>query len=121
MSFETQEQAQMHCDKVLDILDPDCDGHWHGRVWDNLGWHCAWQWGSVSLYYSDHGDDYDVLIGAPGGWGGRADLSCTDNEDCCKDPKEAIRKACDVALEVFEKEWKPIQLSVEEIRSSVEK
>ncbi len=118
MSFDSKIKAQTHSDKVLTILDPECDGIWQGRVWDNLGWHCAWQRGSVTLYYSVYSNHYSVLIGEPGGCGGHADLS-HDDVPCSKDPKEAIRLACDAALETIETEWKPIELSVAQVRLSL--
>ena len=125
MSFKSKKQAQTHCDTVLTILDPKCEGTWTGRVWNNLGWHCAWQQGSVSLYYSSYNKSYSVLIGDPGTWAGRPDL-CQDSDsdsdsdsDNCKDPKEAVRQACEAALEIIEKEWKPIQLSITEVLEGI--
>lgn len=118
MTFETAKQAQEQCDKVLTILDPDCKGTWVGRVWYNLGWHVSWQWGSVTMYYDVCDKQYDCLIGAPDGCGGHMDLS-QNGAGMSDDPKEAIRLACDHAIEVFEKEWKPIQLSVASVRLSL--
>ncbi len=112
MSFKSKGEAWAHFEKVLAILGDK----WQGRVWENLGWHCAWQWGSVTLYYSVYGDSYGVLIGEPGGCGGHMDLSY--DGPYSKNPKEAIRQACDNAIKVFEREWKPIQLSVAQVRLS---
>ena len=114
MPFKTSKQARTHCDKILNILGDA----WKGRVWENPGWHCAWQNGSVSLYYNDYYNYYSVLIGEPGGCGGHADLNHND-VPYSKDPKEAIRLACDSALEVIEREWTPIQLSVTQVRLSL--
>lgn len=116
MSFNLKKQAQTFCDNILTTLGDN----WKGRVWNNnLGWHCAWQWGSVTLYYSVYNSSYSVLIGEPGGCGGHMDLSY-NRENIYIYPKEAIQAACDVAIEVFEKEWAPIQQSVTEVRASLE-
>lgn len=117
MAFKTEKQAQEHCNKVLAILDPDCDGNWQGRVWDNLGWHCCWKNGAVNLHYEWDLQYYWAMVGSLDDSFGHnaltADLEPTD------DPKEAIRLACDYAIDVFEKEWKPIQLSVAQVRLSL--
>lgn len=106
MSFKTKSAANNHCAKICYTLGPG----WEGRVWENLGWHVAWQNGSVTLYYSVRGDYYHVLIGEPGGCGGHMDLTFDGNSN--SDPKKAIMAACECAQTVFEKQWKPIQLSV---------
>lgn len=115
MSFKSSYEASEHVKKVLAILGDK----WTIRVWKNLGWHCAWQWGSVTLYYSKYNDHYHVLIGEPGGCGGHMDLCQDEDLGYCKDPKEAIRMACDSAIEVFEREWRPIQSSVSQVRLSL--
>ncbi len=113
MSFKSKKQAEAKRDEVLAVLG---DG-WEGEVWNNLGWHCAWQLGSVTLYYSVYGDNYHTLVGDVGGCGGHMDLSV--DLPSSKDPLEAVRMACDGALEVMEQKWKPIQESVTSVREAV--
>ena len=114
MAFKTEKQAQAHCDVILGFLGDS----WKGRVWDNLGWHVCWQWGSVTMYYSTYRKQYHCLIGEPDGCGGHIDLS-QDIAGMSDDPKEAIRMACDTALEVIQQEWKPIEFSVSVVRLSL--
>jgi hypothetical protein len=117
MSFETEKKAQAHCDKVLVILGDN----WKGRVWNNLGWHCSWQWGSVALYYSTNsGGYYHTLIGHPGSGSGHADLNMDVPPGITyTDPKEAVMKACDSALQVIASTWAPIHTSVAQVRYSL--
>ena len=119
MGFTSEQKAEAHNAKVLGILDPECEGTWKGRVWYNHGgWHVCWQWGSVTLYYEPRGEYYHTLVGAPNGAGGHMDLS-QGGGGRSQDPKEAIRLACDTALEVIENEWKSIELSVSVVRLSL--
>ena len=111
MSFKTEKKADAHAEKVLAILGDK----WTGNVWENLGWHVSWQWGSVTLYYSHYRQQYHSLIGEPNGCGGHMDLT-QDGAGFSKDPQKAIRLACDYAIEVSQKEWLPIQSSVAQVR-----
>jgi len=105
MSFDTEAKAQTHAQEVLEILGAG----WTLRVWNNIGWHCAWQNGAIHLHYEPSGSYYHVLIGRVGDYGGHMDLS-SDNRST--DPKEAIRSAIQEAQRVFREVWRPIQDSV---------
>jgi len=113
MSFKSSTEANEHLKKVLSILGDN----WQGRIWDNLGWHCSWQWGSVTLHYTPQSKMYCVLIGDPGGCGGHVDLS--RDLVASEDPIEVIRASCDSALQVIADSWKPIESSVSRVRLSL--
>lgn len=106
MGYKTETEAQTHCNEILAILGKK----WKGRVWENLGWHCAWQNGAVTLHRETMGDYYFAFVGTPWGYGGHMDLNRGNSHD--KDPKKAIMKACEMAQKVFETEWRPIMFSV---------
>lgn len=117
MAFKTEKQAQAHCAEILSVLGDS----WTGEVWDNLGWHCKWEWGSVSLRYSSHGEYYYALVGTPGSGTGHVGL-CPGCLDVITDPKEAVKWACDAALKIIERDWrKPIKLSLEEVLEGIGK
>jgi len=112
MSFDKKSEAEIHAAAIQGILGDE----WTARVWDNLGWHCAWERDYINLHYSTYGNSYTCLIGTHGG--GHIDLS-VEGDGSSRDPKEAIRIACEEAQKVFREKWQPIQDSVANIMSAL--
>lgn len=117
MPFKTKQSAEEKSHKVLAILGDK----WTGRVWDNMGWHVSWRWGSIAIHYSTERNEYYCFVGSPYDHllGGHMDLGQEEGKGYSADVLEAVRMACDNAIQVFESEWKPIQSSVAEIRLSL--
>jgi len=112
MAFETESEAKSHSEKVLKVLG----GGWTAKVWENLGWCCSWQFGSVYLGYSTYNGRYFCLIGAPGSGVGHMDFSGC--EDSSNDPRKSIIAACKYAEQIFDMEWEPIMQSITEVVES---
>jgi hypothetical protein len=69
---------------------------WRGRVWDNLGWHVAWQNGAVCLHYDERSDKFWAMVGDIDSGTGNAELTPRGTQ-AWRDPCKAVRKAIEYA------------------------
>lgn len=69
---------------------------WKGRVWENLGWHVAWQNGAVCLHYAERSNNFWSMVGDIGSGTGNAELTPRDTYHY-RDPLKAVTKAIEYA------------------------
>ena len=73
-------------------------GGWKGRVWENLGWHVAWENGAVCLHYDERSNKFWAMVGDIGSGTGNAELTPSATYHYT-DPLKAVTKAIEYAQE----------------------
>jgi hypothetical protein len=111
---KTREEAEALGKKVEKRLGAG----WKARVWENLGWHVAWDNGAVKLHYDASRRRFWTMVGDIGSVCGNTTLTPRDPKSFVN-PVCAVRAACDYAIDRIEEYWKPIESSVAAIRSSI--
>lgn len=80
----SKQDATKRVNEIKKFLDKETGVKWQTRVWENLGWHCALCYGTLSVYphyWGNHpnpkcnGTEYHVMNGATAVWTGHVGLS----------------------------------------------
>ena len=112
---QTKQHAEEIGKKTSERLGPG----WSCRVWDNVGWHVAWDNGAVKLHYDHWADNYWAMIGEVGSAGGLPDLT-PETIFHSKSPVLAVLKAIMYANEQLRNQIDPIRESMGSVLGSIE-
>lgn len=106
-------------DKIKHDVEKILGSGWKGRVWDNLGWHVAWQNGAVCLHYDERSNNFWSMVGPIGSGVGNIELTPRDTSHY-KKPITAVKRAIKYAQEA-DLERREIMLSCAGVLSKLGK
>lgn len=112
---ETERDAWLCADALVNTLKQELGGDWKPRVWENLGWHYSARLGSIEVtcHYSNGSvsASVDDVIDQPGG----TPMSWYDTDETpCYDPVETVKKQMKVA-------WNKTHKDLAVLRDNMEK